>query len=156
MLDRVDTRGHQVARIRDGRVHRHPGAGLVKRGHKLRDRADRVVGLGVSPGGLTGKVSDHLDPPRAPATLCPCTADQVGLVHRRTEQAGEAAAGGSREPARLQHRRPGHRADLQRYPARRSRVTHNSDPSLRQAIRSARAAALSKGSGPAGPAATAG
>jgi hypothetical protein len=157
MLDRVDTCGHELARARDRRVHRHPGAGFVHGGGKLRNGADRVGGLGAGPGGQVGEVSDHLDPPRAPADLGQRTADQVGLVHRRAEQVGEVAARGSQEPARRLQR-------WQPCPELISSVTPPGDPTSRttvtpacaQAIRFARAASSSSGTYPAGPAATAG
>ncbi len=126
MLHRVHTRRDQLARARHGRVHRHPGTGLVRRSDQPGDGFDPVGGLGVGPGDQVGEVSDHLDPPRPPADL-----RQTGLGHRRAEQVREVTAGRSQEPAgRLQdgHPRPG--GDLQDHPARRSDVAYQGDPGL--------------------------
>ncbi len=131
MLHRVHTRRDQLARARHGRVHRHPGPGLVRHSDQPGDGIDPVGGLGVGPGSQVGEVSDHLDPPRPPANLRQRSTNQTGLGHRRAEQVREVTASRSQEPAgRLQdgHSRPG--GELQDHPAPRSDVAHQGHPGL--------------------------
>jgi hypothetical protein len=99
VLDGVEARVDQLARIRHRGVHRDPGAGLVCCGDQPRDGADRVSGLGVGPGGGVGEVGDDLDPGRSPADLRQGGGDQAGLIDRPVERVWEVAAGRGQEPA---------------------------------------------------------
>jgi hypothetical protein len=81
VLDRVSTHGDQLARIRQGGVHCHPGAGLVRRSGELCDGADWIGRRRIGPYSQIREVSDDLDPSRAPVNLRQRAADKLRLAH---------------------------------------------------------------------------